>query len=164
MTGFDWLLELVLVGLLALVLWHAIRLERAVTALRRDRVALGDAVAGFDTSTRAAQAGLGQLRQLTATAADDIAHRVAAGKALRDDLVYLTERGGQVADRLEGLVRMGRTAVAASAPPTAVEPQSGRTEVVKPDTPRPAFRGRPADTDALMAGMMQSVRPNGAQT
>ena len=110
MSGLDWGLELVLVGLLAIVLLHAIRLERAVTALRRDRGALGEAVAGFDVSAREAQAGLGKLRYMTTEAGDEVASRVAAATALRDDLAYLMERGGQVADRLETLVRAGRGA------------------------------------------------------
>ena len=112
MSGLDWGLELVLVGLLAIVLLHAIRLERAVTALRRDKGALGGAMAEFESSAREAQAGLGKLRHLTTEATGEVASRVGAATALRDDLAYLTERGGQVADRLETLVRAGRGATA----------------------------------------------------
>lgn len=122
MSGLDWGLEIVLVGLLAIVLLHAIRLERAVTALRRDRGALGEAVAGFDVSARAAQAGLGKLRHLSTEAADEFAGRVAAATALRDDLAYLMERGGQVADRLETLVRAGRGATILRNESAAAEP------------------------------------------
>lgn len=142
MSGLDWGLELVLVGLLALVLLHAIRLERAVTALRRDRGELGAAVAGFDSSAREAQVGLGKLRHLTTEAADEIAGRVATATALRDDLAYLTERGGQVADRLETLVRAGRGAAAL------------RSEIPAKAAPKPVRSSAERD----LADMLQVAR------
>ena len=141
MSGLDWGLELVLVGLLAIVLLHAIRLERAVTALRRDRGALGEAVAGFDSSAREAQAGLGKLRHLTAEAADEVASRVATAKALRDDLGYLIERGGQVADRLEYVVRAGRGAVS-----------------VRTDTAKASAKPPRSSAERDLAEMLQAAR------
>ncbi len=145
MSGLDWGLELVLIGLLAIVLLHAIRLERAVTALRRDRGELGAAVAGFDLSAREAQAGLGKLRHLTTEAADEFAGRVAVAKAMRDDLAYLTERGSQVADQLETLVRAGRGAAALRA--------DGGAAKAKPD-PKP---GR-STAERDLAEIMQAAR------
>ena len=44
MGTLDWILEIVLIGLLLVTLLHALRLERALAVLRRDRTALGDAV------------------------------------------------------------------------------------------------------------------------
>ena len=43
MGDIDWILEIVLVGLLGVTLVHAIRLERALRALRQDRAAFGEA-------------------------------------------------------------------------------------------------------------------------
>ena len=153
MSGLDWGLELVLVGLLAIVLLHAIRLERAVTALRRDRGALGEAVAGFDFSAREAQAGLGQLRPLTTEAAGEVASRVAVATALRDDLAYLTERGGQVADRLETLVRAGRGA-------TALRTE-GAAKSVELNTAEPKPARSTAERD--LAAMLQVARAEGGR-
>ena len=48
----EWLLELALVALLAATLFHAVRLERALGVLKRDRVELQELIAGFNASTR----------------------------------------------------------------------------------------------------------------
>jgi len=113
MPNLDWVLELVLVALLALTMVHAIRLERALRTLRSDRVAFGDAIAGFDSSARQAEHGIGKLQAAAAESAQMIARRVEQAAVLKDDLAFLTERGEALADRLDDLVRAARTAVPA---------------------------------------------------
>ena len=109
MSALDWMLELVLVCLLAVTLLHAVRLQRAVAGLNQERSALGAAVAGFDASARHAEAGLGTLQHKAQEAAGQVLARVESAKVVKDDLAFLTERGEQLADRLEALVRSGRT-------------------------------------------------------
>ncbi|HEY0205097.1 MAG TPA: DUF6468 domain-containing protein [Acetobacteraceae bacterium] len=108
MGTLDWVLEVVLIGLLLVTLLHALRLERALAVLRRDRTALGDAVAGFDQSARAAEQGIGKLNSLTGEAAQQVARKIEQASALKDDLAFLAERGEHLADRLEAAVRAGR--------------------------------------------------------
>ena len=98
-------LDLLLVVLLGVTLVHAIRLQRAIGQLRAQRGGLDDAVAGFDHGARQAEASLARLR--------DTAHRldteIRQAASLKDDLAFLSERGGQLADRLESLVRSARS-------------------------------------------------------
>ena len=108
----DIVLELGLAGLLAVTLWHCVRLQRTLGSLRQDRAALHDAIAGFATGTRQAEAGLSRLRAV----ADELGAQLGKAGALRDDLVFLSERGDALADRLDGLVRAGRTAAPAAGP------------------------------------------------
>ena len=145
MGSMEWLLEIVLVGLLCLTLLHAIRLERALGGLRRDRSALGEAVAGFDTSTRQAEAGLGRLQGLAADAAQQVAKGIERAAALKDDLVFLSERGEQLADRLDALVRTGR-ALDTSAHPAPHRPAPAEPPKVRSQAERDllkALRGTP---------------------
>ena len=58
----EWILELALVALLAATLFHAVRLERALGVLKRDRAALQELIAGFNASTRQAELGIERLR------------------------------------------------------------------------------------------------------
>ncbi len=109
MSGLDWLLEIVLLGMLAFTLLHAIRLERALAGLRRDRAALGEAVTGVTASARHAEQGMSTLHQLAHAAAEQVGRKIEAAATVRDDLAYLADRGEALADRLEGLVRSGRT-------------------------------------------------------
>jgi len=132
MGTIDWVLEGVLIGLLVLTLLHALRLERALAALRRDRSALGDAVAGFDQSARAAEQGIGKLNSMTGEAAKQVAKKIEMASALKDDLAFLAERGEHLANRLEAAVRAGRamegmrgaTAAPAQPPDAAPRPRS----------------------------------------
>ena len=136
MGNFDWILEIVLVGLLLVTLVHAIRLERALRILRQDRTALGEVIAGFDSSTRQAEAGISKLHTATADTTQLIAQRLEQGTSLRDDLQFLIARGESVADRLDGLVRTGRTATPAATP--------------SPPDPMPKVRSQ-AERDLLIA-------------
>lgn len=117
----DIVLELGLIGLLAVTLWHCVRLHRTLGSLRQDRAALHDAVAGFDTGTRQAEAGLSRLRAV----ADELGAQLGKAGALRDDLVFLSERGDALADRLDALVRAGRTAASAGAEPSRLADMDG---------------------------------------
>ena len=109
MGGMQVILEVVLLGLLAATLFHALRLERALGVLKRDRAVLEELVAGFNASTRSAEAGIEKLREAADGAGRQMGRQLEAAGALREDLRFLTERGVQVADRLDGLVRNGRT-------------------------------------------------------
>ncbi|MEI7714170.1 MAG: DUF6468 domain-containing protein [Rhodospirillales bacterium] len=114
----EWILELCLAGLLVATLFHAMRLERALGVLKRDRTALEALVAGFNASTTQAETSVARLRQAADGAGRDIAQRVDAGLVLKDDLGFLTERGERLADRLETLVRQARPFAAAASVPT----------------------------------------------
>ena len=108
MAGMEWILEAVLVLLLAATLVHALRLERALGVLKRDRAVLEDLVAGFNASTRQAEAGIEQLRVAADGAGRQIARQIDTAVRLKDDLVFLLERGESLADRLDSLIRAGR--------------------------------------------------------
>src|ERR1700722_13907942 len=108
MAAMEWLLDIVLIGLLAATLFHAIRLEGALGVLKRDRVELQELIANFNVSTRQAEIGVERLHGAAAGAGQQIAHQVDAALALKDDLVLLIERGNGLADRMDTLVRAGR--------------------------------------------------------
>ena len=149
MGSFDWGLELVLVGLLAVTLVHAIRLERALRLLRSDRAALGDAIAGFDDSARQAEAGIGRLHSVSAETAHLLGQRLEKGVSLKDDLAFLIERGESLADQLDGLVRSGRPMAqsAGSMMPALVTPPA---PMPAPSAASPAMRSK-AERDLLLA-------------
>jgi hypothetical protein len=108
----DWLLEIVLIGLLAATLFHAVRLERALGVLKRDRAVLEDLVTGFNASTRQAEVSIDRLRAAADGAGRQIAQQIDGASALKDDLILLADRGERLADRLDALVRAGRPMVA----------------------------------------------------
>lgn len=104
----EWLLEIALMLLLLLTVFHALRLERALGVLKRDRAALEGLVSEFNASTHAAENGITQLKSAADGAGRQIARHVENAVRLKDDLQFLSERGDRLADRLEKLVREGR--------------------------------------------------------
>ena len=101
-------LDVALIGLLAATLFHALRLERALGVLKRDRAALEELVASFNSSTRLAEQGIERLRTTADGAGRQISRQIERAGGLKDDLVFLCERGDRLADRLENQVRAGR--------------------------------------------------------
>jgi hypothetical protein len=114
----QWALDVVLIVLLAATLFHALRLERALGVLKRDRAALEALVAGFNASTQQAEHGIERLHAAADGAGRQVARQGEAAAAVKDDLAFLMERGEALADRLVGAVRTAR-ARAQEAPRTA---------------------------------------------
>ena len=110
----EWILEAILVVLLAVTLFHALRLERALGVLKRDRAALEELVASFNASSRHAESGIEKLHAAADGAGRQMARQIDTVTRLKDDLLFLLERGERLADRLDSLVRAGR--------PLAAEP------------------------------------------
>jgi hypothetical protein len=108
MVAMEWTLEIALVVLLGATLFQAIRLERALTVLKRDRSSLESLVVGFNASTHQAENGIQRLRSAADGAGRDIEAQLIKSVSLKDDLAFLTERGDRLADRLDTLVRAAR--------------------------------------------------------
>ncbi len=111
MTIMEWTLEIVLVMLLGATLFRAIRLERALGVLKRDRASLESLVVGFNASTHQAESGIQRLRAAADGTGRQIEAQLSKSVSLKDDLAFLTERGDRLADRLEMLVRAARPLV-----------------------------------------------------
>ena len=140
MFAMEWILEIVLVVMLAATLFHAVRLERALGVLKRDRATLEALVAGFNASTRQAEQGIERLRATADGAGRQIARQADAATTLWDDLAFLMERGERLADRMDSLVRSARPLVADAPPspalsqpiPTATQPAGMPSDHAEP--------------------------------
>ena len=85
----EWILEVVLVFLLAATLFHAVRLERALGVLKRDRVALQELVVGFNASTRQAELGIERLRSAADGAGQQIAEALVLEREIREQQMVI---------------------------------------------------------------------------
>jgi hypothetical protein len=108
MVAMEWILEIVLVVLLGATLFQAVRLERALGVLKRDRGSLEALVVDFNTSTHHAESSIQRLRAFADGTGRQIEAQLATSVSLKDDLSFLTERGERLADRLDILVRAAR--------------------------------------------------------
>lgn len=150
----EWIIELILVAMLAATLFHAVRLERALGVLRRDRATLEALVAGFNASTMQAENGIERLRATADGAGRQIARQAEAATALKDDLAFLMERGERLADRMDTLVRSSRPLVADAGAPrsssTFLPAADDATEPARSEPAEPRVRSQ-AERDLLKA-------------
>jgi hypothetical protein len=94
--------------LLVATISYAAVLNQRLAVLRGDRAKLEELVLGLTVAAQRAEAGIAGLK----AAADDVGRglerRIEQARSLRDDLGYMLERGGPIADRLEGTIRARR--------------------------------------------------------
>src|SRR5579859_2390180 len=94
--------------LLIATIGYAAVLNRRLGALREDRTKLEELIQGLNVASINAQSGIAGLRKATDEVGKDLEKELAASRSLRDDLHYLIERGGTIADRLESGIRTRR--------------------------------------------------------
>ncbi|MCA3349431.1 MAG: hypothetical protein INF97_02450 [Roseomonas sp.] len=142
----EWTLQLLVLVLLGLAIPFAIRLERALREVRKDRAALEASAKGMSEVAAAAESAMVRMRATAELAARQVQERVSAAEPLRDDLRFLIERAETLADRLETLVRAGRPMTSYEAPARAP---------ARPPPAPPADHGQPlrsqAERDLLRA-------------
>ena len=135
-------LDLTLILPLVATLFHAMRLERALGVLRRDRAELDGLIASFETATQQAEHGVERLRAGAEGAGQALVRQTERAGGLRDDLAFLAERAERAADRLEAGLKTARADVSraeAAKPADTVSPRARRAEsVVELRDPAPA--------------------------
>jgi len=106
---FSTILDLAIILLLVPTIVYAVILNRRLSALRKSRDELAKAVSSFNEATMRAEAGIPKIKKATHEANSALQERVEKAHSLRDDLAFMIERAEEMADRLEGAVRIGRT-------------------------------------------------------
>lgn len=102
--SFSLTLEIILALLLVVMIWYSVILNRRLTRFRGNREQMEKLAATFNDATTRATSSIGDLR----IASDALQDQLAKAESLRDDLVFLVDRGTIAADRLEENVRLAR--------------------------------------------------------
>lgn len=117
MSAWQWGLELVLVALLGATLFYAMRLERSIGVLRKDRVGLGDVLASIRIALDDAERGIQSLQAMADGTGRALSQEIQAAVQARQDLQFLLDRLESVAAKVETVIKAGR---AAASPEEAV--------------------------------------------
>lgn len=110
--------------LLVITIFYAAKLSRKLNALRADKAELHGLVQNLAAATRAAEAGVGGLKAAAGEISGLLERKVQDGQSLREDLAYMIDRGGGVADRLEGTLRTRREEPARAVEPLRAPPEA----------------------------------------
>ncbi len=132
-------LDALVACLLAAVIVYAWRLNRMLVGLRDGKAELAATIAKFDEAAAHAERAVAQMGQAADQAGEGLRAAMGEATALRDELVFLTERGDGIAARLAGV----------SAPKPAPGKPRPRPTVVS-DTGKPA--PQPGAEPAASAG------------
>ena len=148
LSWLEWGLQLAVLALLGAAIPFAVRLERALREIRKDRAAMETSAHGLSEAAGAAESAILRLRATAELAGRQVQERVNTAEPLRDDLRFLIERAETLADRLEALVRLGRPMASHEAPP-APAPAAARP-LREPQSSVGPLRS-PAERDLLRA-------------
>ncbi len=143
-------LDIIVAVLLAITIGYGVILNRKLGNLRSFKTELESLSSKFGDATARADDSVGKLKK-TATGLHD---NIDKARSLRDDLVFLIDRGDTTADRLEKVVRSGREDSPA-VPELMIEEsvqETGDTE----DVDRGVLPGSDAERELLKA--LQSTR------
>ena len=117
---FSLILDIFVAVLLVVTISYAVTLNKRLGTLRRDREELQKLAKSFGEATVRSEASINELRSTT----EVLQERIKRAEALREDLVFLMERGNGAADRLEALVRSARDDVVVSPQPARPAPEA----------------------------------------
>lgn len=94
--------------LLVATIGYSVVLNRRLAGVRADRDKFESVIRDLGAASQRAETAVATLR----SSADDLGRRldkkIDEGRALSDDLAYMVERGGSIADKLESQIRAGR--------------------------------------------------------
>ncbi len=162
--------------LLVATIGYSAVLNRRLTAVRSDRDKFEHVVRDLAVASQRAEGAVANLR----STADDLGRRldkkIDEARALCDDLSYMVERGGNIADRLETQIRAGRDAMkpdlrsesrsaqraqARTEPRTEHKIEPVLRQPLRSETPRPS----PSRGDSVRAeqAAVLAAQPNAVQ-
>ncbi len=125
------LIDLLVAVLLVVTIGYAVTLNRRLKGLRQHKDELEALAATFAQATARAEESIGRLK----ISVSELHTASERANALRDDLAFLVERGGTIADRLEDSIRSSRDmGLEAARPATKAKPvKSSGVAAKKPE-------------------------------
>ena len=89
--------------LLAAVIYYAVRLNRGLEGLRQGKAELGSLIARFDAAAAHAEQSVARLGEAGAESGRALRAAIAEAQSLRDELAFMLERGGKIAENISVL-------------------------------------------------------------
>ena len=127
LSDFPWLelgSDALIVALLVATIAYAVVLDRRLKALRAAQPEMERVLAQFSEVTARAEGGLAALRDAAEETGRSLDSAIEKGNGIADDLVFLVDRAGKLADRLAATPGPRRAAAEAAPPPMAEAPSA----------------------------------------
>ncbi len=108
--------------LLVAVIVYAIKLNRRILALRSQEGELKDMISQFNDAALQAEASVGHLKTAGMESERNLRATIERAQAMRDDLSFVIERGGNMSNRVERSIERSRDRQPAKPVRTPIEP------------------------------------------
>ena len=102
------MLDALVAALLAATIVYAAILNRKLSRLRADRAALEAQIARFVECTQRAEASIKHLKAVSDEAGRSLQQPIDRAMAVRDELVFMIERGDSLSEKLSGRISAAR--------------------------------------------------------
>lgn len=153
-------LDIVLILMVGVGLYQAMRLIKHLSGLRQGRVEMERFVHEFNATVIRAEAGIKGLRMAARDSGDDLEKLVEKALMVRDELQFLVESADQIAERLSHSAALAvrpdkkaeparPVAEAKAPPPAAVRPA---------ETPAPDMKEAPAPSSRAEKELLQALQ------
>src|SRR5262245_55316666 len=137
-----WISNILVVVLLAATLVFVARLHRRLESLRAGRQEFEGLIERFSQSVQQAEQKMGAIKLATAESGTALQERIDAAAALKDDLAFLAEKAGRLADKLEGSIARARPTLAKTSAAPAQPERGPRAVEAAPAETLPEGPGR----------------------
>ena len=108
MADLEIVFDIIFIALLVAVLVYAVRLNRHISLLQKNKVELEKLLAGFVTATERAEGAIQRMKVSTKENSQSMDDKMAKAENLHSDLSFLVGRAESIADKLEGDIRASR--------------------------------------------------------
>ena len=145
MSTWGWIIDTVLMLLLSGTFVMAVRLDRALRIVRRDRTAFETLIASLSSATNAVKHGIQKMRDEADRSAEQIERRSADADRMATDLSFMIEQAERISGRLESALREGMSIPRRETAPAAEEPEARHEEPAarSPAAPQPKAHRAP---------------------
>ena len=109
MDSFELIINLIIIGLLIPTIVFAYRLNKNLSMLRQNQKSLAQLVQSLNEATFKAENSIPKLKSVTEHSSEGLKEVVDSAKTLKDDLTFINERADNLADRLEIMIKDGRS-------------------------------------------------------
>lgn len=117
----------IMVVLLTMTVVYCFKLNTRIRILQDSKSEFSQLITRFDETTQRAQASIQELQTISAKVNEQLSARLDKANFLADDLAFMIEKGGKIADQMEN--RFAGQRVEAATPVTPARPERRESRV-----------------------------------
>lgn len=108
MNNLEFIINIVIIGLLIPTIIYTYRLNKSLNKLRENQSSLKKLVEALNEATFKAEHSIPKLKSATTMSSENLKEVVENASVIKDDLMFINQRANNLADRLETIISENR--------------------------------------------------------